>query len=172
MKKIIINSKYVILALSLMLAGCIEESPSVGKPFDRVGGLAGTWQLTKIIQNDEDAIRKGFPTTVQSLDVTALMSFTSYSLTLNVDEEGNPSTYVVNDGGAPNFVGSTGGSWELDDPLKPSNISFENGEVFDIETYLALTEGILSLKFTRYETNSKGEKKAFLSYQYQFTKNP
>lgn len=171
MKTLIYKTKFLILAIALVTVGCIEESPSVGDPFDRVGGLSGSWQLTKIIQNDEDAIRKGFPVFAQSLDVTSMMSFTSYSLTLNVDGEGVPSTFEVSDGGAPNFIGATSGTWSLDDPSKPATISFEGGEDFEIETYLGLTEGILSLKFTRYETTSKGEKKAFLSYEYQFTKN-
>ncbi len=165
--------RYFVLCFTLvgvMLQGCIEDPPDIGEPFDRVSNLSGTWNLTEVIQNDEDAIRKGFPTFVQSLEVTELFPFTDLSLTLNVNEEGNPSTFTVTPGNSPNIFGAESGSWSLDDPDAPSEITFEGGITIQLDTYLGLTEGVLNLKLTRFETRSDGSQVAFLSYDYEFVK--
>ncbi len=172
MKKL---NKYKSLALSLVitmvaLQGCIDEAPDIGEPFDRLSNLAGTWELQKLTLNDEDAVRKGFPAFVQSVDITNLYPFTDVSLTLNLDEEGNPSTFEVNTGGAPNYFGAESGSWSVDDLGAPAEINFAGGNTIELTTYLGLTEGALTVKFVRYETRSNGDRVSFLSYEYEFVK--
>ncbi|TRX59542.1 DUF5004 domain-containing protein [Fulvivirga sp. M361] len=168
--KIYIPFVYLMLALSVLLSGCIDDSPEIGEPFNRTSEIAGTWTLTKVMQNDEDAISKGFPAFVQSLEVTQLFPFEELVLSLGFDDQGNPSNFQVNPGDAPNIVDALEGTWTLDDMDAPSELQFENGNTLNIETYLGLGDGILNLKLTRYQVNSKNEKIPFLSYQYEFIK--
>lgn len=167
----LINFRHTILFLGLAIfsTGCIEEFGGVGEPTDKMAALSGTWQLESVIQVDEDAVRKGFPEYVQQMDITNLFNYTDLTLVLEV-ENNLPGSYMIERGNAPAIVELSSGQWELDNAQAPSAITFGENEVLEFENYLGLQEGILNLKLTRYQTNGKGEKQAFVSYRYQFVK--
>ncbi|MTI22286.1 DUF5004 domain-containing protein [Fulvivirga sp. RKSG066] len=164
MKKISI----LILMLTAFM-GCREEFDDIGEPFDRASGISGTWTLSSVIQNDEGAISKGFPLFVQSLDITNRAGFSDYTLVLNQNEDGSPTTFEEQNTNAPSIIGISSGSWKLDDPEVPETITFsgDSGEEFKltIRSYIGLNEGQLSLKLTRFSNG-----KPVLSYVYNFEK--
>lgn len=166
MKKVFL----ITMIITTVFAGCREEFDDIGEPFDRSAGLGGDWQLSKVTQNDEDAIRKGFPSFVQSSNITDLFPFNEFRLVLNVDEEGKPSDFTVDAGNAPDFIGLSAGSWTVDNVELPSQIFFGGQTSLDITTYNGLSEGIMRLKLTRFETKSDGSLQAFLSYDFEFVK--
>ena len=168
MKKIFINIALLVFG-SLLATGCIEEYGGVGEPVDKVNELAGTWKLASVIQVDEDAVRKGFPAFVQTMDITEIFDYTDYTMNLEVSG-GAPSSFTIDRGNSPAIIGITSGPWTLDNLQAPTQIIFADSEALEFESYLELREGVLSLRFTRYQTNSKGEKSAFLSYRYRFIK--
>ncbi|QSE96239.1 DUF5004 domain-containing protein [Fulvivirga lutea] len=167
MKNIIKNKWTYMLAITLLVVtACSDdiEDLKLEPAESKTALLSGTWALTSVIQTDEDAVRKGFPEFVLREDITSLFDFTDLVLTLNAD-----GTYSVTAGNSPNIVGSTSGTYSLDNQEFPSQILFEGGRTIDIGTYEGLSEGVLTLKFVRYQRNSEGEiTNAFLSYEYKF----
>ena len=164
-----IKFKMVLVAFSVLLfQGCIEEPLSIGEPFDKLNNLSGTWSLVSVVQNDEIAISKGFPSFVQSVDLTNRVGFTNYQLTLEVDASGKPATFLEMAGDSPSILGITSGNWSLDDPSTPTIVSFiedSNTKVLEIGSYIGLSEGQLTLKVTKSQNS-----KPILSYVYQFQK--
>ncbi|MEP2772946.1 MAG: DUF5004 domain-containing protein [Fulvivirga sp.] len=159
----------ILLLMITALLGCREEFDDIGEPFDKASGISGTWTLSSVTQNDEEAISKGFPLFVQSLDITARAGFTDYTLVLNQNEDGAPTTFEEQNTSAPSILGMSSGIWVLDDPDVPERITFisDNDEQFEliISTYIGLNEGQLSLKLTRF-----ADEKPVVSYIYNFEK--
>lgn len=168
MKENKINIKIIfpVLIFGMLLSGCIDDTPEIGTPFDRVSNLSGSWQLTSVIQNDEVAISKGFPEFVRSVDLTERGGFVDYQLVLELDADGNPSSFSELNNNSPSILGVSSGTWTVDDPDAPATIDFNTGEqsrVLEIGTYLGLREGSLTLKLTK-----KQDGKPALSYEYKF----
>lgn len=165
MKKIFI----ILLAAAAVVGGCREEFEDIGEPFDRAEGISGTWNLVSVVQNDENAISKNFPAFVQTVDITARAGFTDYTLVLNQNAEGSPTTFEELNTDAPQIIGFSSGTWTIDDPEVPSEIIFQGGSgqefKVSIATYIGLNEGRLILKKTRFENE-----KPVLSYVYEFEK--
>lgn len=159
----------LVLLMIIALVGCREEFDDIGEPFDRAEGLSGTWTLVSVVQNDENAISKNFPVFVQSLDITSRAGFNDYTLILNQDADGTPTTFEELNTDAPSIIGASSGNWSIDDPELPEQVVFTSGSgsTFDanIATYIGLNEGRLVLRKTRFE-----EGNAVLSYVYTFEK--
>ncbi|MEQ8924346.1 MAG: DUF5004 domain-containing protein [Fulvivirga sp.] len=168
--KRIINNKwtYMLAVCLLIISACSDdiEDLKLDPAESKTALLSGTWALSSVVQTDEDAVRKGFPEFVLREDLTNLFPFTDLVLVIGAD-----GSYSVTQGNSPDVIGSSSGSYTLDDQEFPSQINFQGGRTLDIATYNGLLEGILTLKLTRFQRNSEGEiTNAFVSYEYKFEK--
>jgi hypothetical protein len=81
----------VVILATIILAACRPASfEDLGVQRNFLQSVNGTWKLTKATQVDEDAAKKGFP--YQQLDITNLFPYTSFVLTLNVNNNA-PATF-------------------------------------------------------------------------------
>ncbi|MDF2381601.1 DUF5004 domain-containing protein [Nostoc ellipsosporum NOK] len=159
----------VLLAAITMLNACRPDK------FDEVGAnrrvtdsFAGTWKLTKVTQKDEDAARKGFPYSV--LDLTTLFAYTDYSLTLNVTNGGQTTTFSTTAGNSPAVIAVANGDWSAGPTQYPTYVAFKQGSATDTLTlgsYPAGGRNVLQLKKERKDASTG---KLLVSYTYEFTK--
>ncbi len=127
--------------------------------------MAGTWTASRVLQTDEDAIRKNFP--YKNLDVTTDFGFNQTKLTLNVNGS-TPSTFSVAYGTAPKLFKHTAGNWAVDNLSKPTKLYLINGTdsvKININNYTSLANNQLSVKMLR-----NGFGKSQVGYDYLFTK--
>lgn len=114
-----INTTYTSLSAVLILAivaivfnACKPESTGeLGDPFDKVAGMAGTWELSSFTQQDLNSPVK------ETRDLSAFYidgTVTPLQLTFNADR-----TYSVALEMGKNYFGE-GGTWGFDDDLYPT----------------------------------------------------
>jgi hypothetical protein len=162
----------ILFCILIAISACQpEEFPALGERQPIIPKLAGTWKLVKVIQRDNDAERKGFPTFAQSQDVTSAFPFEQFKIQLNAT--GNtPTDFTITTGASPNIIGGvTTGSWSVDDVNYPSKITFAGGSGANIElgSFAGLVNGQLVFKLIR--TQPKGSSnESVVTYQYSFTK--
>ncbi|MBK6267278.1 DUF5004 domain-containing protein [Marivirga sp. S37H4] len=163
--------KNIILIMFFLaaIASCRPEFEDIGEPVDRAAGLSGTWTLSSVIQVDEKAVSKGYPDFVQRIELTERAGFNDYQLVLNQSDSGNPSSFEERATDAPTILGISQGSWSLDDPDYPKEITFTNPEggsfTLIVGTYLGLSEGELNLSFSRMV-----DEEPIVTYEYKFIK--
>lgn len=153
------------------MSGCIEEFGGVGEPFNRTEQVSGTWKLNVVQQVDELAVERNWP--YQRLNLTNLFPYQDLTMTLNLDDSGNPSGFSVNQGNAPAIIPFEAGQWAFDDQEFPGAIIFSSGDqstTLEFESLNELNVNRLVLKLARYQTDAQGKKKAFVSYNYEFVK--
>ena len=153
----------------LILASCSpDEFPALGDRADRVSQLTGTWSLTKVTQEDKDAVRKGFPFFAQVQDITNAFPYTSITLSLNVD-----NTFTLDNGNGPNILGGlSSGTWAVDDQMFPSTLIFTSGSdsfELSIGSFAEIGDGVITLVKARQEEKS-GSLQDVLEYNYEFSK--
>lgn len=103
------------LATVFLMAGCQEpEEEEIGRPFDKVKGLSGTWQITNAKLIDEQSILK------EETDLNAFYTNNPSSLMTITFTEAD-SAFSVTPGEGKNFFG-TEGTWKYDDPKFPQFI--------------------------------------------------
>ncbi len=169
------NFFFIVLwvALVAFATSCKPEKVNpLESPFDKVKGMSGTWVVTTATQIDEVQVTKNFP--FQRLDLTSRLPYTNYKITFTVDENGNPSTYSVNRGTAPNqapsIIPADAGTWSVDSKEFPSKVTFRGTGssapfTLNFGSVNTIIAGKLDLKLTRSQAG-----KAFVSYQYLFNK--
>jgi hypothetical protein len=161
MKKLL----YIFLSVLVVTSCRPDDFPPIGERNTIVPQLAGTWKLTQVIQIDNDAARKGFPAFAQTQDVTSDFPFSEFSITLNTDAEGNPTTYTITTGNSPNIIGDvTSGAWTTDDVAFPSKIQFGLVSI-ELGSFAELANGAMQFKLVRLQDNN-----VVVTYQYVFTK--
>lgn len=166
--------RFISLTLIALVLLCCQpdEFPALGAREPIVPKLAGTWTLSKVVQRDNDAERKGFPSFAQLQDITNDFAFKDFKLVLGVS--GNaPSTFTVQAGNSPNIIGSgiASGNWSVDDVNYPSKITFSGGSGTSIElgSFAGLNNGEMIFKLIRTQPKA-GVPEAVVTYQYSFTK--
>ena len=165
------NMKNIVLMIFILAAtaSCRPEFEDISESAGRSAGLSGTWTLSSAAQVDEKAVSKGYPAFVQRIDLTERAGFNDYQIILNQNAEGIPTTFEERDTDSPAIIGFESGSWTLDDPDFPKEITFTNeaGESFTmvISTYLGLSEGELNLSFSRMVDGEP-----IVTYEYKFVK--
>lgn len=167
MKKI-----FLLIFIATIVACTPDEFPAIGDRNKVVPQLAGTWKLNSVIQRDNDAERKGFPSFAQVQDLSEEFNYTNFELTLNADDSGNPTTFSIETNGAPNIIGEiTSGNWVVDDVNYPSTILFGTGDVsIELGSFAGLQNGQMVFKLIRYQP--KGENlESVVTYQYTFIKD-
>ena len=168
-------NRYILTILTAVIAVIMscqpEEFPSIGQREAVVPKLAGTWKLTEVIQRDNDAERKGFPSFAQVQNITSDFPFEQFKLVLNVN--GNePATFAIQTGDSPNIIGNvSAGTWSVDDVNYPSKITFAGGSGTSIElgSFAGLSKGEMTFKLIRTQPKA-GQQESVVTYQYSFTK--
>lgn len=156
---------FLILLGVAALACQPDEFPAIGGRDKVLPKLSGTWTLNRVIQNDNDAERKGFPMFAQTQDVTNDFPFSEFSITLNVDAAGSPTTYNIVTGNSPNIIGDvTSGNWTVDDVDFPSKILFDEVSI-ELGSFAELNNGNMQFKLIRYL-----DEQSVVTYQYIFIK--
>lgn len=111
-----------------VLAGCKQNTPpDMQNPAAiKSDMIAGTWRVNQVVQYDFEArIIQNAPQSALMLDITNLFPFSGQTITFNVDNQGRPTTYTTNAGGAPVFFLPTG-NWNLEHPVFSSRINLSN----------------------------------------------
>ena len=121
------KNKAVILALAVMiaLAACQPDKEKTYEPIitGNVTSIAGVWTGSSVLQRDNDAERKNFP--YKSMDITNVLEFNKVKLTLQ-QNGGQPTTFSIDHGGAPQIFKITSGTWKVDNTEKVGTISLIN----------------------------------------------
>jgi hypothetical protein len=168
MKKINIITLLTFLGIIILAWSCRPDEPApLGTPIKKVESLQGSWSLSKVVQVDNDAVKKGFPN--QRLDITDLYNYKDFKITFNINQNGTPSTFSTTPGNAPEIISIADGNWTVDDPAAPAMITLANGSnqsVLEFTTYNGLLDNKLNLKLVRRD----GEK-PLVSYEFEFVKN-
>jgi hypothetical protein len=145
-----------------------DAHKEVGDPRDIIPTLTGTWKLTKALQVDEDASRKGFP--YKELDITSLFPYTDFQLTLNANGK-IPSTFATVAGNSPKIVKLAAGNWTVDDPSFPKVITLTSGSTTEKMTLGSYPVGATkSLKVRVERRDASAGDKLLISYTYEFAK--
>lgn len=169
--KRIYNLIIIITTVSMFLFQSCKEDDfgEVGEPFNKIQYIQGTWKCTNVTQLDEYAVQKDYSFT--KLDITDYYNFTDITLSLNVDTDLQPTTFILNPSGTPNFIITTG-TWQFNDYNYPSHIYLYADGSTEISSILQLdevprpeTSNSITYKWTRYSGG-----KAILSYQYTLEK--
>lgn len=157
--KIKVALALLLLTGSTLLTSCntIEDGSYVA-PITQYEKIGGHWILNSVTQTDE--------VSANTLDLTSRFDFDTFGINLNVDQEGNPTTFEVT-GNAPSLL-PTSGNWKLANAFVNSDGS--SAQIILAEkTSLTVTavpgaKPVLEFKLTR---KSNGE--AFVSYTYNLT---
>jgi hypothetical protein len=154
--------------IALLVFACRpDEYKKLGLPSENIAALAGTWKLSKVIQTDEDAARKGFP--YQTMDVTSVFPYSDFRLTFNTN--GNTaSTFATMPGNAPKIIRLTSGNWAVDDPAYPKLLTLSNGSDTTRITLGSYPRGSSPNLKIRLERRDSASNKLLISYSYEFTK--
>ena len=120
------KTKALTVALAMItLAACTPDDTKDYVPVvtGNVKSIAGTWTGSSVLQRDNDAERKNFP--YKSMDITGVLEFTKVKLTL-AESNGQPTTFTIDHGGAPQIFRLTSGTWKVDNVDKVGTISLIN----------------------------------------------
>lgn len=128
MKNKITQLIFALLTL-VILNACDKFSATESDLFEETDkDLSGVWKLGKVTRN--------------GMDITEMMDFTQFSLDLRED-----GTYVI-ENYLP-FVVKNAGKWQVDDPLYPFHLIFEEGggaaEEVSVEIEYMIVNGKRSL---------------------------
>ncbi|MBC7915086.1 MAG: DUF5004 domain-containing protein [Pyrinomonadaceae bacterium] len=152
----------------LFIASCKpEEFGPIGEPRAAITSqLTGTWQIDKVIQFDENAVKYDFPN--KQMDITSIYPYKEFTITFNLNEAGIPTTFTSVQGNAPKIIGLSDGAWSVDNADAPKVITLTKGTIvskIEISNYSSLKQGRLNLKLVKYFNN-----KPVLSYQFELIK--
>lgn len=147
---------------------CRPDKPALVGDYSSfsIESFQGQWRVSKVTQNDEDAIRKNFP--FKSLDVTNDFGFNQTVINIVPPAANGAKNFSINYGEAPMLFRFTNGTWALDNIKAPSQLFLINGTdtlKAAIANYRDLQNRKLVLKIFKEEA---GVKK--LSYEYSLTK--
>ena len=96
-----------------LITGCYKtDDGTYTDPITIYEKVGGSWQLTKLIEVDEIAVASSI--TPDNFNLTREFDFRSFTLTLNVDENFQPTSYEVG-GNAPELFAKSG-FWGLSNP--------------------------------------------------------
>lgn len=163
------KNKAVSIALAAMiaLAACTPDDTKDYVPVvtGNVKSVAGVWTGSSVLQRDNDAERKNFP--YKSMDITGVLEFNKVKLTLQ-ENNGQPTTFTVDHGGAPQIFRLTSGTWKVDDAGKVGMISLINNNDtmrLTLGSYNLIAENKMRLTQTRTLLG-----KDVITYEFNFSK--
>ncbi|MDR3285945.1 MAG: DUF5004 domain-containing protein [Prevotellaceae bacterium] len=173
------KTKYLFGSLMLLLSlflftGCNDtDDGSYVSPITISEKTNGDWHLLSVTQIDETAKKAGL--SPSEISLTDQFGFTTFGITLNVDNEGNPTSYAVS-GSAPELFNEQG-YWALDTDFPQTNgtppaiLLYEDAAKAHKNGKLSITSmpgaaPEMELKLTRTSNDVP-----FVSYQFKLTKN-
>lgn len=163
------KNKAVSIALAAMiaLAACHPDEAKDYIPVEsgNVKSVAGTWTGSSVLQRDNDAERKNFP--YKSMDITNVLEFNKVKLTLQ-ESNGQPTTFTVDHGGAPQIFRLTSGTWKVDNTSKVGLISLINNNdtiKLTLGSYNLIANNKLKLTQTKTLLG-----KDVITYEFNFSK--
>jgi hypothetical protein len=173
MKKIITICFAAFIVLCLFTTSCKKTSYSdIGESISVEKNLIGNWKLDSIIQVDQTAADKGFPTFVQRLNITSLFSYNTVSVKFTDAGTGLAGSYsFVNPGNAPLFVAPTGSYsfFENGASQRLKLVGTSRTDSIDFAKAYRVSDNKLALRYNRaYYT---GSKKIFIYYDFNFSRN-
>lgn len=143
-------------APALVLSSCSDtEDGSYVAPITRYEKIAGVWTLNTVTQVDES--------NQTTMNLTNQFDFDTFSISLNVDSDGNPTTYNV-DGNAPAMI-PTSGTWTLKNPFVNAD-GTASTIVLNGQTELTVTAAPGAQKVLEFKLTRKSNGIAFVSYVY------
>ncbi|MDZ4794766.1 MAG: DUF5004 domain-containing protein [Bacteroidota bacterium] len=166
--KIILKTSLLVFAAAIFFAACTPvEHKELGAPRNIMESISGTWKLTKAIQVDEDASKKGFP--FKELDITTLFPYTNFLLTLNLTN-GGPGTFTTTPGSSPRIIKLASGNWTVDNIEYPKVITLTSGAANEKVTLGGYPVGASNALKLKVERKDAGTGKLLISYSYEFAK--
>ncbi|WP_010416913.1 DUF5004 domain-containing protein [Anaerophaga thermohalophila] len=104
----------------IFLPGCNEtEDGSFVEPITLYEKVNGTWGLKKLVMIDNYAKANTIEPSEQ--EISSYFNFEEMEITLNVDEDNNPTTFAVSGDVPALFL--TEGYWELSSPFPTTDLS-------------------------------------------------
>lgn len=168
--KNLIQKISLLLFISMVFMGCQPDKiEAIGEVRDIPSSFVGSWKLTKAVQVDEDVKRKGNSFIFNTIDLTTLFPYTDFTLTLNANNVGTPTTFTANKGASPAIIGLADGSWSVDDGKAPTVLIFKKGAVTEQVSLGAYPIGGNNKLTFRIERKDAAGK-LMISYTYEFTK--
>ena len=173
MKKIITTCLTAIIVLTLFTVSCKKISYSeVGESISLQKNLVGNWKLDSIIQFDQSAVDKGFPTFVQRLNITTLFPYNTVSVKFTDAGTGTAGTYAfTNPGNAPLFVAPSGNYSFFDNggSERLKLVGTSRTDSIDFAKAFRASDNKLALRYNR--AFFTGTKKVFVYYDFNFSRN-
>jgi len=174
MKKTTKFATFLLLTCVISFLGCNDtDDGSFVEPITLYEKIHGDWTLTNVLQIDETANSMGI--SPKEISLFSQLGFESFGITLNVDENNQPTSYQVR-GTAPElFLNS--GYWELAYPFQvttgvPPTINlYSDAAKTNLVGQLSVvtmpgTVSDMDLKLTRVSDGVP-----FVSYLYKLTSN-
>ncbi|MDR2650926.1 MAG: DUF5004 domain-containing protein [Prevotellaceae bacterium] len=115
--KYFIGSLLLCLSVFLFIRCADTDDGSYVSPITISEKTNGDWHLLSITQIDETAKKAGL--NPSEISLTDQFEFTTFGITLNVDSDGNPTSYAVS-GNAPAIFNAQG-YWALDTDFPQTN---------------------------------------------------
>lgn len=158
---------FMMLAIGGALIACQPEKIKDYEPVTAgsVESVAGVWTGTSVLQRDNDAERKNFP--YKAMDITSALEFNKVKLTLQ-HNAGQPTSFSVDHGGAPQIFRFTSGTWVVDDATKVGTIALVNaGDTIRLTlgSYNLISNNRLLLKQVKTLLG-----KEVITYEFNFSK--
>ena len=173
MKKIITICFAAFIVLCLFATSCKKISyGEIGESISVEKNLIGNWKLDSIIQVDQTAADKGFPTFVQKLNITTLFPYNTVSVKFTDAGTGLSGTYAfTNPGNAPLFVAPTGNFsfFENGASQRLKLVGTTRTDSIDFAKAYRVSENKLALRYNR--AFYTGTKKVFVYYDFNFSRN-
>ncbi|MBN1925595.1 MAG: DUF5004 domain-containing protein [Prolixibacteraceae bacterium] len=103
-----------LLVLTQFITGCYQtDDGTFTEPITIYEKIGGTWLLTKITEVDEIAVASSLKP--DNITLTNYFNFKTFTITLNVDENNQPTTFEV--GGSSPELFLKNGYWDLSNPF-------------------------------------------------------
>ncbi len=152
--------------LSLAIIGCKPEvKGEQGEPFNKVKGIAGTWEISQFLQedvnnpiNEERDLSEFY--LVENEDII--------QLTFNE----SPRTYSYTAGAGRNYFGN-GGTWKFDNDEYPTYLILEDPAdtlTLDLGSIIRETDNEMSLELPRYCLDGTGGSTKTMVYKFFFNR--
>lgn len=157
------------LVLMQFFTGCYKtDDGTYTDPITIYEKMGGKWGLTKITQVDE--IAKASSIKPDNMVLTTQFNFKTFTITLNVDEQFQPTTFVV-EGNAPELFLKSG-YWSLSNPYPNTDGTAVKIQLYTDEsrTNMADALNIASLPGTRatmeFNLTRESNNLPYVTYQY------
>jgi Domain of unknown function (DUF5004) len=159
-------SLFAILAMGIAFTGCKPEPEGeLGTAFDKVAGIAGTWEIVSFTQQDMNNPVK------EERDLSEFYIIDGEDrLKITFATEGR--TYSVASGAGKNYFGDSG-TWGFDDDDVPSQLYLYGATdtlEFELGSMVREFDNTLNIELPRYCDDGAGNVIETVTYKFRFTR--